>query len=265
MRRFALFLIAAIPVLLAGIAAIAWLSQFEWDWTPQQQGITRSPLYERAKLFWEGAPAEVYSHWLGMLACSGGFAALQWLLLAERTLRRDAICWRGSWTLIVGGGLVGALWLACIALDRAKGEGVEVLAIPIFYAPLLVSAIVPLHLLSCRLRPMADAAVTVLATSIMVRAQLIFEPSQNGAPNMLILNAEAIVLALLAAPALASTARLRRMLREGGYEWVSWLDAVFAMLNGLRPRRLPPHAEVATLPGYRDGDIRALCVLARAS
>ena len=262
MRRFALFLIAVIPVLLAGIAANVWLDRSYWT-RASGDGMDWFVKYK----FWGGNPNEVFSHWVHMWMCSGAFAALQWLFFVERRLRRDQLAWKGNWTLVLGGVLLADFWWRCLEIEKAHGEGVTFIVLPLFFVPLFALTLVPLHILLSRFNSgLRDGFATLTAALAMLGAQLIFEPSSSGGPDLLFMLPTMIVAFVgITAPAIRLVSGTRQALRERGFTWVTRRDALFATLNGLRAGKLPPHEQVATLPGYREGDIRALCILARTS
>lgn len=84
----------------------------------------------------------------------------------------------------------------------------------------------------------------------------------NGNPAM-----KAVVTAILTillpplmfAPLVLFCRVIRTQLREKGFDWISSRSAgQLYIALGSRVHRIPPHDQLATLPGYKEGDIESI-------
>lgn len=211
--------------------------------------------------------SEDFTREVCLWALSGVFAALQWLLLVERRLRGDEIGWVGSWTLMLAAPLALTFCACGVGLDVRKGGGFSAVSVPGFAVPFLIVVVPTSHVLARRLKRAWQGAAFALLTSagLLILQVRLFSSWQEAIWILLGIFFLPFTLAVSLLLGVGAIRRRRRNLRDKGFVWVTWRDAAFATLNNLQAGRVPPHEEVATLPGYREGDIRALCLLARAS
>lgn len=259
MRPVQKFLLLASTLVPAFAATAAWFARNYWgpDWQSD-------PSWPSHATFWGGANlAEVYSHWLNLWACSGVHAAFLYLLVAERIARRREIGWKGTWALRAGIPFAAANWLVAVVLDGMHGEGAVIACIPLFFLPLMLMTALPFVVLAGRLPSATMLAIAAAAlAACMVGAQLLFEPSSTGAPNVLILHAMGAATVASALPTAIVVRGIRRELVRKGFDWATWSDAAFVAINVPRLACILDRDELAVLPGYVEGNIRSVCELA---
>lgn len=145
--------------------------------------------YAKYREFWGGAPSEVFSHWLDMVLMSGNAISIAWLTSAEaffgsrnrldQKLRRFL---KGAAVAsVVVTGIVGVL------SDWSHGEGAVLLVHVIFFTPVLASSNYILRRLAALLswKPLSVIGLSATYAIANVIAQLFYEPSSSGAPNIL--------------------------------------------------------------------------------
>ena len=240
-RPKTVFGLALIPPVLVGIGAVVWLAKL--------------PDYR----------AQDISVGVCLWGFAGVFAGLQWLLFVERRLRGDEIGWVGSWTLKLGGPLALAFCVCAVGLDLRKGDRFSIVSIPAFAMPYFLVVAPGMHVLARRLRhAWKDSVLSFLSSAALFTMEYRFFSNRSEdiwiLVSILVLPLPVLILFLGGVGAIR---RQRNVLRDKGFAWVTWRDAFFATLNNLEAGRVPPHQEVATLPGFEDGDIRTLCRLTR--
>jgi len=147
--------------------------------------------YFRYRELWGGSPFEVYSHFLDLVLMTGNLAAISGMLLLECSIRRlsdDPVGTRVTlrWYSMLGLALSGAFGTA---LDTNDGEGAVVIVFWLAFLPILVGAQHLLWTVATRVdwhaRKVSTAAI--LTTGLGGILQLVYEPSQTGAPSWLFL------------------------------------------------------------------------------
>jgi hypothetical protein len=139
--------------------------------------------YERYRQFWGGNPSEVFSHWLNMVVMSGNAFSLGWLVALEALARRRNITpwFKTMWPVCLFGSIA-----AGGALDLRHGEGVVTYVAVVFFLPVLGSWCYLLRKIAS-FYGWLPKRVIILATLYVVLnigAQLLYEPSGTGGPNI---------------------------------------------------------------------------------
>ena len=170
-------LIVPLAVLLAGYAFVDHL----------RLGIADN--YDRYREFWGGNPREVFSHWLDMVLMSGGAAVIAWLTSAEAFFRRSGktLMCRVSYFYVIFFLIFSGV--IAVVLDGMHGEGTVTIAYPVLFIPILASSC---HLLRqiialVRWKPAAVIAISFGFVALHTAAQLYYEPSGTGGPNVRII------------------------------------------------------------------------------
>lgn len=142
--------------------------------------------YKQYSKFWGGNPSEVFSHWLNMVLMSGGAVAIAWLTGATVFFRQSGnelsrgLRYACIFSFLILSGVIA------IILDGAHGEEVTSISYLIFFIPILASTYYLSRQLSAllHLKPAGLIALNLGFVIIHVVAQLFYEPSETGGPNV---------------------------------------------------------------------------------
>ncbi len=147
--------------------------------------------WERYREFWGGNPSEVYSHWLDMVFMSGNAIALAWFLVIECFSRRGETDskWLPRITHAFAGLSILLSGVIGVVLDGLHGEGTVQLVYPVLFLPMLASSYYLLRKIAVRVQWRIRSVIGLAGgfAILHVIAQLFYEPSGNGGPNLLII------------------------------------------------------------------------------
>lgn len=181
-KRVQLVLVMGSIVPLVGFSAAFFMLKDAWRMTEES--------YQKYSAFWGGNPSEVFSHWLDMVLMSGNAILLAWLMMVAAILRRirDGVeefprfLKTIAIVAFISTGVIGA------SLDGFHGEGGVFFVHIVFFLPILAASAFLLRkvgeMISWRLIPVL--VLSVLYALANVIAQLFYEPSSSGAPNLFI-------------------------------------------------------------------------------
>jgi hypothetical protein len=176
--KYGIFALSLIPPCLLA-AAFLFINHF-WPFSDAD--------YERYRKFWGGNPSEVFSHWLDMVVMSGNTLSLAWLLTLEafawqRQIPKSIIRWVKIMLPICLLGSIGA----GVALDARKGEGTVLYASLVGFLPVLGSWYYLMRKAAsfCKWVPGRVLLACALYIALSIGAQLVYEPSGTGGPNVL--------------------------------------------------------------------------------
>jgi hypothetical protein len=133
--------------------------------------------------------SEVFSHWLDMVLMSGGAAIMAWCLSVEAFFRRSGQAFRCrlafGWMVL----LLALSSMIALVLDGKYGEGTVIIVYPLLFIPILASSYYLLRrcALFLRWRPARVIALCLCFVVLHSVAQIYYEPSGNGGPNMSII------------------------------------------------------------------------------
>jgi len=142
--------------------------------------------YEHYRAFWGGNPNEVFSHWLDSVIVSGNGFSIAWLLTLEASARQRLTTSKKAWFKLIVLLFFLLSILTGVALDHQYGEGTVMYAALIGFLPLLGSWFYLLRKIATFYDwiPKKVLIVSVIYVVLNVAAQLFYEPSGTGGPNV---------------------------------------------------------------------------------
>jgi hypothetical protein len=136
-----------------------------------------------------GNPAEVMSHLLDWIVMTGSMASLCFAAGAVSLLKAAAVGARSMRILPLAAFPLTLIVLTVLThgIDRASGEGTLLLAVVMFFTPFLLAiAFALIKLQECNLGLKSELVPLPFLFAASFGLQWLYEPSESGAPNILV-------------------------------------------------------------------------------